>query len=106
MGVSDFSSTSVAGLRSLTFPALSDHPASDTDEISLLPCKRLPNMHRVSDRVGSVHDLRFSYGFRQGRGQHDALDALSEGISGRKVNWILDADIRSFFDEIDQIGRA
>ena len=45
--------------------------------------------------------LGFSYGFRQGRGQHDALDALSEGISGRKVSWILDADIRSFFDEID-----
>lgn len=45
--------------------------------------------------------LGFSYGFRQGRGQHDALDALSEGIAGRKVNWILDADIRTFFDEID-----
>ncbi|MES2771325.1 MAG: reverse transcriptase domain-containing protein, partial [Pseudomonadota bacterium] len=45
--------------------------------------------------------LGFSYGFRQGRGQHDALDALSEGIEGRKVNWILDADIRAFFDEID-----
>jgi RNA-directed DNA polymerase len=45
--------------------------------------------------------LGFSYGFRQGRGQHDALDALSVGISDRKVNWILDADIRSFFDEID-----
>jgi RNA-directed DNA polymerase len=45
--------------------------------------------------------LGFSYGFRQGRGQHDALDALSEGISARKINWILDADIRSFFDEID-----
>ncbi|GAC1527072.1 MAG: group II intron reverse transcriptase/maturase [Chloroflexota bacterium] len=45
--------------------------------------------------------LGFSYGFRQGRGQHDALDALSVGITGRKVNWILDADIRSFFDEID-----
>jgi RNA-directed DNA polymerase len=45
--------------------------------------------------------LGFSYGFRQGRGQHNALDALSEGIAGRKINWILDADIRSFFDEID-----
>ena len=45
--------------------------------------------------------LGFSYGFRQGRGQHDALDAVSEGITGRKINWILDADIRSFFDEID-----
>ena len=40
--------------------------------------------------------LGFSYGFRAGRGQHDALDALVVGISSRKVNWILDADIRSF----------
>ena len=45
--------------------------------------------------------LGFSYGFRLGRGQHDALDALAVGIKSRKVNWILDADIRSFFDEID-----
>src|SRR4051794_550986 len=42
--------------------------------------------------------LGFSYGFRPGRGQHDALDALAVGITGTKVNWILDADIRSFFD--------
>ncbi|ASP95387.1 group II intron reverse transcriptase/maturase [Sinorhizobium meliloti] len=45
--------------------------------------------------------LGFSYGFRQGRGQHDALDALWVGIDKRKINWILDADIRSFYDEID-----
>jgi retron-type reverse transcriptase len=45
--------------------------------------------------------LGFSYGFRQGRGQHNALDALTVGIKSQKVNWILDADIRSFFDEID-----
>lgn len=45
--------------------------------------------------------LGFSYGFRAGRGQHNALDALTVGIKGQKVNWILDADIRSFFDEID-----
>ena len=45
--------------------------------------------------------LGFSYGFRLGRGQHDALDALTVGIKSQKVNWILDADIRSFFDEID-----
>jgi group II intron reverse transcriptase/maturase len=43
----------------------------------------------------------FSYGFRQGRGQHDALDALTVGIERRKVNWVLDADIRGFFDAID-----
>ena len=46
--------------------------------------------------------LGFSYGFRPGRGPHDALDALSVGIDSTKVNWILDADIRSFFDEISQ----
>lgn len=44
--------------------------------------------------------LGFSYGFRPGRGQHDALDALASGITRTKVNWILDADIRSFFDEV------
>ncbi len=42
--------------------------------------------------------LGFSYGFRPGRGPHDALDALDVGINSRKVNYILDADIRSFFD--------
>lgn len=46
--------------------------------------------------------LGFSYGFRPGRGPHDALDALVVGIAGRKVNHILDADIRSFFDSVDQ----
>jgi RNA-directed DNA polymerase len=46
--------------------------------------------------------LGFSYGFRPGRGQHDALDALCVGISGKKVNFILDADIRSFFTEVSQ----
>src|SRR5262245_34389862 len=46
--------------------------------------------------------LGFSYGFRSGRGAHDALDALCTGIHGKKVSFILDADIRSFFDEISQ----
>jgi RNA-directed DNA polymerase len=45
--------------------------------------------------------LGFSYGFRPGRGAHDALDALAVGITDRKVNWVLDADIRGFFDTID-----
>ncbi len=43
----------------------------------------------------------FSYGFRPGRRPHDALDALSVGISRKKVNWVLDADIRSFFTSLD-----
>jgi group II intron reverse transcriptase/maturase len=46
--------------------------------------------------------LGFSYGFRPGRGPHDALDALAVGIGSRKVNFILDADIRSFFDSVSQ----
>src|SRR6202162_256401 len=46
--------------------------------------------------------LGFSYGFRPGRGAHDALDALVVGITSRKVSYILDADIRSFFDEVSQ----
>ncbi len=46
--------------------------------------------------------LGFSYGFRPGRGAHDALDALCVGITSRKVNFILDADIQSFFDTVSQ----
>jgi RNA-directed DNA polymerase len=46
--------------------------------------------------------LGFSYGFRPGRSQHDALDALAVGIGSTKVNYILDADIRSFFGEVSQ----
>jgi group II intron reverse transcriptase/maturase len=42
----------------------------------------------------------FSYGFRPGRNPHQALDALSVGIMTKKVNWVLDADIRSFFDTL------
>jgi RNA-directed DNA polymerase len=46
--------------------------------------------------------LGFSYGFRPGRSQHDALDALATGITRRRVNWVLDADIRDFFTSLDQ----
>lgn len=58
----------------------------------------------VSTVLGAIYEadfLGFSYGFREGRGQHDALDAVYMGIMSRKVNWILDFDIRAFFDEID-----
>jgi hypothetical protein len=51
--------------------------------------------------------LGFSYGFRPKRGQHDALDALAVGITDKKVNFILDADVRSFFDEAEaEAGRT
>ena len=46
--------------------------------------------------------LGFSYGFRPGRGPHQALDALYTGLLTRKVNWVLDADIRGFFDALDR----
>jgi group II intron reverse transcriptase/maturase len=54
------------------------------------------------NEIYEVDFLGFSYGFRPLRGTHDALDALCVAIDRLKVNWILDADIRSFFDEINQ----
>src|ERR1035438_6284139 len=44
--------------------------------------------------------LGFSYGFRPKRSQHDALDALAFGITQRRVNWIVDSDLQSFFDSV------
>src|SRR5207245_6013257 len=55
--------------------------------------------------LNAIYDGDFfgiSYGFRPGRSAHDALDALCVGIDSKKVSFILDADIRSFFDEISQ----
>jgi group II intron reverse transcriptase/maturase len=54
----------------------------------------------VLNAVYETDFLGFSYGFRPGRGQHDALDALAVGLARKKVNWVLDADIRGFFDAI------
>ena len=53
--------------------------------------------------LGAIYEtdfLGFSYGFRRGRSQHDALDAVSIAIRRRKVGWVLDADIRGFFDAL------
>jgi group II intron reverse transcriptase/maturase len=55
----------------------------------------------VLSAVYEADFLGFSYGFRPGRSPHQALDALSVGIMMRKVNWVLDADIRGFFDTLD-----
>jgi group II intron reverse transcriptase/maturase len=52
----------------------------------------------VLNAIYETDFLGFSYGFRPGRNQHEALDALAVGIWARKVKWVLDADIRSFFD--------
>jgi retron-type reverse transcriptase len=50
----------------------------------------------VLNAIYETDFLGFSYGFRPGRGQHDALDALAVGIESQAVNWILDADIKGF----------
>jgi retron-type reverse transcriptase len=56
----------------------------------------------VLNAIYEADFLGFSYGFRPGRGPHDALDALMVGIDKRKVNYILDADIRDFFGSVSQ----
>ncbi len=55
----------------------------------------------VLNAVYEVDFLGFSYGFRPGRGPHHALDALAVGVERKKVNWVLDADIREFFTSLD-----
>src|SRR5881409_1064123 len=55
----------------------------------------------VLNAIYEVDFLGFSYGFRPGRSPHQALDALTVGITMKKVNWVLDADIRGFFDTLD-----
>jgi len=55
----------------------------------------------VLNAIYETDFLGFSYGFRPGRNQHDALDALYGGLLMEEVNWVLDADIRGFFDAID-----
>ena len=58
----------------------------------------------VTEVLNAVYEADFqgfSYGFRPGRSRHDALDALAAGL-GKRVNWVLDADIRGFFDHLDR----
>ena len=59
----------------------------------------------VAEVLGAIFEVDFkgySYGFRPGRSQHDALNALAVGITRKKVSWILDLDIKSYFDSIDR----
>jgi group II intron reverse transcriptase/maturase len=58
----------------------------------------------LAEVMGAIYEtdfLGFSYGFRPRRSQHQALDALTVAISARKVKWVLDADVRSFFDTLE-----
>jgi RNA-directed DNA polymerase len=56
---------------------------------------------KVLNAIYETDFLGFSYGFRPGRSAHGALDALAVGIQTKKVSWLLDADIRGFFDTLD-----
>jgi group II intron reverse transcriptase/maturase len=56
----------------------------------------------VLNAIYEADFLGFSYGFRPARSPHDALDALATGIKQKKVNWVLDADIRNYFTSLDQ----
>jgi RNA-directed DNA polymerase len=59
---------------------------------------------RVLNQIWEEDFLGFSYGFRPGRSQHDALDALTVGIVRKKVNWVLDLDVQSFLTKSNIIG--
>jgi retron-type reverse transcriptase len=54
----------------------------------------------IFNQIYEVDFKGFSYGFRPGRNPHQALDALAVGIQGKRVSWVLDADIRGFFDNL------
>jgi len=56
----------------------------------------------VLNAIYETDFIGFSYGFRPGRSQHQALDALYTGLLTRKVNWVLDLDIKSFLDSSAQ----
>jgi len=56
---------------------------------------------KVLNQIWEEDFLGFSYGFRPGRSQHNALDALYVGITRKRVNWVIDLDIKSFFDKIE-----
>jgi RNA-directed DNA polymerase len=55
----------------------------------------------VLNEIYEADFVGFSYGFRPGRGQHDALDALAYAVTRTPVNWIIDADVRAFFDTVN-----
>ena len=97
------------GIGLQTLPALPHHPQTQIEQVHYAA-----HIAALEDKIvqraavallNAIYEedfLGFSYGFRPGRGAHDALDALCVGIHGKKVSYIVDADIRSFFDSISQ----
>jgi RNA-directed DNA polymerase len=73
-------------------------PMKQPNKGGLPPAEAVEGRTTVLEAIYEEDFIGFSYGFRPGRGQHDALDALHAGILGKRVNWVLDADIRGFYD--------
>ena len=88
------SSSSSSGCKSRPAKAEPGRP-----EVSLW-CAGISRLAEVLQAIYETDFKGFSYGYRPGRSQHNALDALYVGIMRRKVNWVFDADIRGFFDAI------
>jgi RNA-directed DNA polymerase len=88
-------------------PALRAHiPKADGRQrpIGLLTMEDKIVQRATAEVLNAVYEqdfLGFSYGFRKGRNQHQALDAVTVGIMRKKVSWVLDADIRAFFDTLN-----
>ncbi|MDZ5641696.1 reverse transcriptase domain-containing protein [Enterobacter sp. A103] len=81
-------------------------PKDDGSErlLSILCLEDKIVQHAVVTVLNQIYEtdfLGFSYGFRPGKGQHDALDALNVAIMERKINWVLDLDISKFFDTVE-----
>ena len=80
-----------------------ESPAAMGRRVATLEDKLL--QRAVAEVLNAIYEfdfLGFSYGFRPGRSQHNALDALATGLERKKVNWVLNTDIRGFFDAIDR----
>ena len=60
---------------------------------------------KILEQIYEEQFLGFSYGFRPGRSQHDALDTLTVGLKSKKVNGVLDLDLRRYFDSVDHDRR-
>src|SRR5215471_17435392 len=75
-------------------------PTGGRDRSELRRWKTRLSSVQVLNAIYESDFLGYSYGFRRGRSQHQALDALYTGLLTRQVNWVLDLDIRGFFDGI------
>lgn len=79
-------------------------PGGDKRPLGIVTLEEKVVQKAVTEVLNAIYEqdfIGFSYGFRAGKSQHDALNALCVGISRRRINYVLDADIRKYFDSID-----